>query len=127
MYEKRVIVVSDNKATIYIHSWTSKRISNEQIKAPGTSTNNDLAPASEYNGSEIKLKFPSDVLKQNKVTYNHGKIVNIYIVYQLFLSSNDDITPKNSLFGAVKITKNADISKYNYSGYGLFFDSGGSF
>ena len=29
----------------------------------------------------------------------------------------------NTLFGAVKITKNADIRKYNYLGYGIGFDS----
>ena len=31
----------------------------------------------------------------------------------------------NALFGAAKITKNADIKKYNYSGYGIGFDSQG--
>ena len=29
----------------------------------------------------------------------------------------------NALFGAVKLTKNADIDKYKYSGYGTGFDS----
>ena len=33
----------------------------------------------------------------------------------------------NSLFGAVKLTKNADPDKYEYSGYGIGFDTGGSF
>ena len=28
----------------------------------------------------------------------------------------------NCLFGAVSITKNADINKYKYSGYGIGFD-----
>ena len=28
----------------------------------------------------------------------------------------------NTLFGAVKLTKNADIEKYKYSGYGIGFD-----
>ena len=35
---------------------------------------------------------------------------------------NDDPTVKNSLFGAVRLTKNADIEKYHYSGYGIGFD-----
>ena len=30
----------------------------------------------------------------------------------------------NCLFGAVSLTKNADIDKYKYSGYGIGFDSG---
>ena len=34
---------------------------------------------------------------------------------------------ENYLFGAVKLTKNADIDKYKYSGYGIEFDSKGSF
>ena len=31
----------------------------------------------------------------------------------------------NALFGAVKLTKNADIDKYIYSGYGTGFDGRG--
>ena len=31
-------------------------------------------------------------------------------------------TLKNCLFGAVNLTKNADIDKYGYSGYGIRFD-----
>ena len=34
---------------------------------------------------------------------------------------------KNSLFGAIKLTTNAAPDKYKYSGYGISFDSGGSF
>ena len=44
-------------------------------------------------------------LKQPKLTYTHGKTVNIYIVYELGASSsfNDDPILKNSLFSAVKL------------------------
>ena len=31
------------------------------------------------------------------------------------------------MFGAVKLTKNADIDKHKYSGYGIGFDSRGIF
>ena len=34
---------------------------------------------------------------------------------------------ENCLFGAVKLTKNADIDKYGYSSYGIGFDRHGSF
>ena len=34
---------------------------------------------------------------------------------------------ENSLFGAVKLTKNVDIDKYKYSGYGIGFDRRGTF
>ena len=56
-------------------------------------------------------------------------MVNIYIVYELRASSShiDDPTLKNCLFGAVTLTKNADIDKYKYSGYGIGFDRKGSF
>ena len=55
-------------------------------------------------------------------------MVNIYIVYELESNLNNfDPTRKNSLFGAVKITKNNDIDKYKYSRYGVGFDSGGAF
>ena len=58
-------------------------------------------------------------------------MVNIYIVYELGASTSNDnaATLKNCLFCAVTLTKNADIDKYGYSGYGIGFDrrSGFSF
>ena len=58
------------------------------------------------------------------VTCTHGKIVNIYIVYKI--SEKDDTvigdpTLENCLFGAVTLTKSADIDKYGYSGYEIGF------
>ena len=47
-----------------------------------------------YSGTKTKLKFTASYLKQDKISYNHGKIVNIYIVYDL---------------GAVTLTTNTDI------------------
>ena len=57
-----------------------------------------------------------------------NNVINIYIVYKLTpISStrNTDYTIQNALFGAIKITKNTDYSKNNYTGYGLCFDEGG--
>ena len=76
------------------------------------------------------MKFTRSCLKQsNKLTYAHKTIVNIYIVYELgaFSSHVNDPTLKNCLFGAVTLTKNADIDKYGYSGYGTGFDRRWSF
>ena len=42
-------------------------------------------------------------------------------------SNNNDPKLKNRLFGAVTLTKNADIGKYGYSVYGIGFDRGSSF
>ena len=68
-------------------------------------------------------------MKQDKITYTHGKIVNIYIVYEISKSINisDYPTLENCLFDAVSLPKNADIDKYAYSGYGIGFDRHGSF
>ena len=40
---------------------------------------------------------------------------------------SDNPTLKNCLFGAITFTKNADINKYGYSGYGIGFDRKSSF
>ena len=52
------------------------------------------------------------------------KVVNIYVVYESGASSShtNDPTLKNCLFGAVTLTKNADIDMYGYSGYGIGID-----
>ena len=51
------------------------------------------------------------------------------IVYELGGSSShhNDPTLKNCLFGAVSLTKTADIDKYGYSGHGIGFDRRSSF
>ena len=56
-------------------------------------------------------------------------IINVYIVYELGASGSNDSNPalKNYLFGEVTLTKNMDIEKYGYSGYGIGFDRKGIF
>ena len=79
-----------------------------------------------YYGTKTRLEFRGSCLKQDKSTFNHGKIVNIYIVYELdktYVKSHPTLV--NCLFGAVSITKNADIDKNKYSGYGIGFDRTG--
>ena len=114
--------------TIYISEWKSKGLSDESIK-PFSTSDNSLTPLIDYYGYNISLKLNGSILKQPKVSYTHGKIVNIYIVYELGASSShvNDPTLKNCLFGAVTLTKNADIDKYGYSGYGIGFDRRSSF
>ena len=59
-----------------------------------------------------------------------GKIVNIYIVYEINKknsTTSSDPTLENCLFGAVTLTKNINIDKYGYSGYGIEFDRRSSF
>ena len=114
--------------TNYISSWKSKGLSAESIKPPATS-DNSLNPIINYYNYNIRLKFTGSCLKQSKITYTHKKIVNIYIVYELSASNSysDDPALKNGLFGAVTLTKNADIDTYGYSGYGIVFDRRSSF
>ena len=115
--------MADNK----ISSWESKGLSNEKTSSTTTSNYNQ-AQKPVYDNARIKLSFNTDLLKQDKVAYNHGSIVDIYIVYRLAASTGkSSVTLENCLFGAVKLTKNADIDKYKYSGYGIGFDSKGSF
>ena len=103
-------------------------MSDESIKSPTTS-NNSLTPELNYYGTKTKIKFTRSCLKQSSHILTHKNIVNIYIVYGLAASSshNSDSTLKNCLFGAVTLTKNADIEKYKYSGYGIGFDRRSSF
>ena len=64
-------------------------------------------------------------MKQDKITYTHEKIANIYIVYEINKKDNtitSDLTLENCLFGAVTLTKNVNIDRYGYSGYGIGFD-----
>ena len=61
-------------------------------------------------------------LKQDKATFNHRKITNIYIVYELdktYVKTHPALV--NWLFGAVSKTKNSDIDKNKYFGYGIGF------
>ena len=112
----------------YISSWKSKGLSTESIKPPTTS-DNSLTPVLSYYGTKIGVKFTRSCLKQSKISYTHGKVVTIYIVYELGASSSHVNYPtlKNCLSGAVTLTKNADIDKYGYFGYGIVFDRRGSF
>ena len=114
--------------TDYISSWKSKGLSAESIKPPTTS-DNSLTPALSYYGTKTRVKFTGSCLKQPKISYTHGKVVNIYIVYELGASSthHDDLTLKHCLFNAVALTKNTDINKYGYSVYGIGFDTKSSF
>ena len=103
-------------------------MSDQSIKAP-TTTNKILNPLLDYVGSKIRVKFRGDCLKQEKITFNHGKIVNIYIVYEIERSVNISSYPtlENCLFGAVKLTKHVDVDQYKYLGYGIGFDRKGSY
>ena len=82
-----------------------------------------------YGMSKIRIKFGGSFLNRFPPTILHGNIVNIYIVYEITSDYKDINYPtlENCLFGSVKLTKNSDIDKYGYSGYGIGFDRETSF
>ena len=73
-------------------------MSDEIIKPPTTSSNSP-APELNYFIKKIKVKFNGSCLKQNKIIYTHGTIVNIDIVYKLSSNLNNfDFAIENCLF-----------------------------
>ena len=68
-------------------------------------------------------------MKQDSITFNEGKVLNIYIVYEISKSINisDYLILENCLLGVVSLTKNSNYNKYKYSEYGIGFDKHGRF
>ena len=71
----------------------------------------------DHYGTRIRLKFNKSCLKQPNTVYELGASG----------SNNKDPTLKNCFFGAVILTKNADIEKYGHSGFGIGIDRRFSF
>ena len=74
----------------------------------------------------IKLDIDPLAVEQNNYL---SKIVNVCIVYDLDgwpRNSTNKFKFKNCLLGATNKVKNSDKENYVYSGYGITFDSAGS-
>ena len=108
----------------YILSWKSRRLN--YIKIESIKTNDySLNPCMDkYDMSKIRMKFDGSFFNRFPPTILHENIVNIYIVYEITSDCKDIsyATLENCLFGSVKLTKNSDIDRYGYSGYGIGFD-----
>ena len=100
----------------YIYFWESKGQSYERIDSIKT-PNHSITANVHYYGTKIKVEFNGSCLKQDSVTDNHRKVVKIYIVYDINKSINISSYPtlENCLFGAVSLTKNADINRCKYN------------
>ena len=48
-----------------------------------TASNYSVTPFLDYYGTIARLEFSGSCLEQDKVTFNHGKIANIYIDYEI--------------------------------------------
>ena len=106
-------------------------MSNEKFACTSV-TNESVCPKLIWlNNSKIRLKFKGSCLKQkDKAPFTPNNVLNLFIVYELDRWSRDlntDFFLKDCLFGAVKLSKNADPDKYKYSGYGVKFDSRSEF
>ena len=103
-------------------------MSDERINSIKTS-NHSITPNWNYYGIKTRVEFNGSCWKQDKVPFNHRKVLSICIVYEISESINisDYPTLENCLFGVVSLTKNADINKYNYCGYGIGFDRHATF
>ena len=69
------------------------------IKTP----NHGITPNLRHYGTRARVEFSGSCLEQDKVTFNHGKAVKIYIVYEIIKSNSTTDYPilENCLFGAV--------------------------
>ena len=78
---------------------------------------------------KIRVEFKGSCSKQDKISFNYGKIVSIYIAYEISKIFNISIYPilENCLFDALELTKHPDIDQCKYSGYGIEFDRKGFF
>ena len=87
-------------------------------------------PLSHY-GTKAREKFKESclTLKQDKATYNHVTLVNVYIVYEIIRNYNISSYPalEKCSFGTVSLTKHVDIDQYKYSEYGVGFYRKGEF
>ena len=78
----------------------------------------------------MHVYLSGNYFKQDKTHIPNNSAINIYCVYKLDpIASSRDTTfnIQNALFGAMKITKKADTSTYDYKEYGICFHEGGTF
>ena len=78
-YFKMIAGVGSGK---YIYFWKSKGLSDERLDSI-TASNHKNSPELSFYGTKTKVEFNGSCLKQDKVTYNHGKIIIICIVYEI--------------------------------------------
>ena len=98
--------VADFGSGNYIYFWKSKWLSDENIAAP-TTAGYSLIWQSSYFNTETKVEFKGSCLKQDKITFDHGKVVNICIVYKINKNFNISSYPtlENYLFLEVSLIR----------------------
>ena len=79
-YFKRIGGVGNGN---YIYYWQSKRLSDEKINSIAAS-GSGVVPFLDYYGTKTRVEFSGSCLKQDQVTFNHKKVVNILFM-RLFI------------------------------------------
>ena len=103
-------------------------MSNQYLNA--VSTLGDVVLSKPIKPMHVIFKGKGTLVQNDNDILAGGPIVNIYIVYKTSPKTiNSNLLFKNCLFGTIKITSttNSDTDKWQYSGYGVGFDSTGSF
>ena len=117
--------------TTRIESWKSNGMSEESIKNI-TKSDSNFAPTFVDHYLVQDMNFNGQCLIKNNISIPK-KVINLYISYTLgqqLRNLNTGFTLANCLFGSVKLTKNFDLDKYEYTGYvgcGIGFDSRSEF
>ena len=111
---KTITTFSGLKNTI--SEWETKGLSNEKFTCSYIANVSVCPKLLWTNNSKIRLKFKGSCLKQeNKAPFIPNNVVKLFIVHELDRWSQDlntDFTLKDYVFGALKLTKNADPDKY---------------
>ena len=72
-YFKRIVGVGNGN---YIYYWKSKGLSDQRINSI-TASSYKVTPQLSYYGTKTRVEFNGSCLKQDSVTFNHKKVVNI--------------------------------------------------
>ena len=119
-----VLELKKDKGTDYLLSWKSKRVFNSKLKPLYIAFLNNIK-LSEW---RMGIKFDKDPLAVEQNNYL-TKIKSVYIAYDIDVwprNPTNNFKFENCLFGAINTVKNSDNEKYVSSGYGITFDSAGS-
>ena len=106
--------------TARVDSWKSNRMSEENIENI-TKSDSNFAPTFVDHHLLPDTSFTGHCLINNDISIPKN-VINLYISDTLspwLRNLNTNFTLNNCLFGSVKLTKNADPDKYNYSSYDI--------
>ena len=115
-------------STTRIDSWKSNGISKENIENT-TKSDSNSAPTFVDHHLLQDINFNGHCLININISIPK-KVIKLYISYTQnpqLRNLNTGFTLSNCLLGSVKLSNNAYLDKYKYSGYGIGFDSRSEF